>query len=52
MAFQPTNSFIGEVADFVQATQQQRVPCATLMDGLRNVYIMETARESPLQRPL
>jgi hypothetical protein len=52
IAFQPTNSFIGEVADFVQATQQQRVPCATLMDGLRNVYIMETARESPLQRPL
>jgi hypothetical protein len=24
MAFQPTNSFIGEVADFVQAIQQRR----------------------------
>jgi predicted dehydrogenase len=52
LAYQPTNSFIAEVADFVQAIQQQRSPCATLEDGLRNVYIMETAREGPLQRPL
>jgi predicted dehydrogenase len=47
-----TNPFIAEVADFVQAIQQQREPRATLVDGLRNVYIMETAREGPLQRPL
>jgi predicted dehydrogenase len=47
-----TNPFIAEVADFVQAIRQQREPCATLVDGLRNVYIMETAREGPLQRPL
>jgi predicted dehydrogenase len=52
MAYQPTNPFIGEVADFVQAIQQRRAPCATALDGLRNVYIMETAREGPLQCPL
>ena len=50
--YQATNSFIGEVADFVQAIQQQRPPAVTLEDGLRNVYIMETARESTLLRPL
>src|ERR687888_573527 len=47
-----TNPFIEEVADFVEAIQQQREPRATLVDGLRNVYIMETAREGQLQRPL
>ncbi len=52
IAYQPTNPFIGEVADFVQAIEQQREPRATLADGLRNVYIMETAREGSLQRPL
>jgi predicted dehydrogenase len=52
IAYRPTNSFIGEVADFVQAIEQQREPRATVADGLRNVYIMETAREGPLQRPL
>lgn len=50
--YQAANSFIGEVADFVQAIRQQRPPAVTLEDGLRNVYIMETARESTLLRPL
>ncbi len=48
----PTHSFVGEVTDFVQAIQQQREPCATLVDGMQNVYIMETARAGSLQRPL
>jgi predicted dehydrogenase len=48
IAYQPANPFVGEVADFVQAVQQQREPYATLVDGLRNVYIMETAREGAL----
>ena len=52
VAYQPTNPFIGEVADFVQAIQEQRPPRATLEDGLRNVYIMEIAREGSLHRPL
>jgi predicted dehydrogenase len=53
IAYRPTNPFIGEVADFVQAIQQQRAPCAALADGLWNVvYIMETAREGLLQRLL
>jgi predicted dehydrogenase len=52
IAHQPTNPFVGEVADFVQAIAQRRAPRATLEDGLRNVYIMETARTGPLQRPL
>ena len=46
------NPFVEEVADFVQAIQQQREPRVTLEDGLRNVYIMETARVGQLQRPL
>jgi predicted dehydrogenase len=41
---QVANPFIEEVADFVQAIQQQRQPRVTLEDGLRNVYIMEVAR--------
>jgi predicted dehydrogenase len=52
IAFEGANAFIGEVADFVQAIQQQRPPCATLLDGMRNVYIMETARQGSLQLPL
>jgi predicted dehydrogenase len=52
ITYQPTNPFIGEVADFVQAVTQRRPPGATLVDGLRNVYIMETARTGSLQRPL
>ncbi|MBM3222487.1 MAG: Gfo/Idh/MocA family oxidoreductase [Candidatus Tectomicrobia bacterium] len=49
IAYEPNNSFVGEVADFVQAVQHQRPPGATLEDGLRNVAIMETARDNPLQ---
>ena len=41
-----------EVADFIEAIQQQREPRATLEDGLRNVYIMEAARDGPFLRPL
>jgi predicted dehydrogenase len=41
---QAANPFREEVADFVQAIQQQRQPRVTLEDGLRNVYIMEAAR--------
>jgi predicted dehydrogenase len=52
IAYQPANPFVAEVADFVQAIEQRRAPCATLEDGLRNVHIMETAREGSLQRPL
>jgi predicted dehydrogenase len=52
VAYQAVNPFTAEVADFIQAVEQQRKPCATLEDGLRNVHIMETAREGPLQRPL
>lgn len=47
--FTPVNPFLAEVADFVEAVQQQRPPRATLEDGLRNVAIMEAAREGPLQ---
>lgn len=50
--YQPTNTFAEEVADFVQAIQQQREPRTTLVDGLRNVYIMEAAHEGSLLRPL
>lgn len=49
---EPANPFVGEVADFVQAIQQHRPPAATLEDGLRNMHIMETAREGALLRPL
>jgi predicted dehydrogenase len=52
VTYQPVNPFVEEVADFVQAIQQQREPRVTLEDGLRNVYIMEAAREGQLQRPL
>ena len=49
----PTASpFVGEVADFVQAIQQRRAPSATLEDGLRNMHIMETARDGALLHPL
>jgi predicted dehydrogenase len=52
VTYQPVHPFVEEVADFVQAIQQQREPRVTLEDGLRNVYIMEAAREGQLQRPL
>ena len=52
IAYQPANPFVAEVADFVQAIQQQREPRVTLEDGLRNVSIMETARVGQLQHPL
>ena len=47
--FQPVNPFLEEVADFVEAVQQKRPPRATLEDGLRNVAIMEAAREGQMQ---
>jgi predicted dehydrogenase len=52
VTYQPVNPFVEEVADFVQAIQQQREPRVTLADGLHYVSIMETAREGQLQRPL
>jgi 1,5-anhydro-D-fructose reductase (1,5-anhydro-D-mannitol-forming) len=52
IVYQPTNTFTAEVADFVQAIQAQCEPKATLQDGLRNVYIMEAARDGSLLRPL
>ena len=52
MAYDWVNPFIAEVADFVQAVQQQREPRVRLIDGVRNVHIMETARARQLQRPL
>jgi predicted dehydrogenase len=52
VAYQPVNPFVEEVADFVEAIQQRCEPRVTLEDGLRNVYIMETARNGQLQRPL
>ncbi len=52
IAYQPANPFVEEVADFVQAIQQQCEPRVTLEDGLRNVSIMETARVGQLQHPL
>jgi predicted dehydrogenase len=52
VTYQPVNPFVEEVTDFVQAIQQRREPRVTLEDGLRNVYIMEAAREGQLQRPL
>ena len=33
----------------IPAVQQQRPPSATLEDGLRNVAIMEAAREGQMQ---
>lgn len=52
VAYEPVNTFASEVADFVQAIQQQRPPRTTLEDGLRNVAIMEVARTQTLFRPL
>ena len=52
MPFQPLPPFLGEVADVVAAVQQHRPPCATLEDGIRNVRIMEAAREGPMQMAL
>ena len=52
ITYQAAPPFREEVADFVQAIQQQRQPRVTLEDGLRNVSIMEAARTGALQRPL
>lgn len=41
--------FVAEVNDFVQAIEQGCPPRATLEDGMRNVYILETAREGQVQ---
>ncbi len=48
IVYEAENSFIGEITDFVDAIQQHRPPRVTFEDGLRNVRIMETAREGPL----
>jgi predicted dehydrogenase len=47
--YEPADAFIAEVTDFVQAIQQQRAPRLTLEDGLRNVRLLEAAREGRLQ---
>jgi 1,5-anhydro-D-fructose reductase (1,5-anhydro-D-mannitol-forming) len=52
ITYEPANPFAEEIADFVQAIQQQRPPRVTLEDGIRNVSIMEAVREDTLQRPL
>ncbi len=46
------NPFIGEIKDFVQAITTQRQPCATLEDGVRNVHILEVARQGGLLHSL
>jgi len=50
--YTPNNAFLAEVRDFVQAIQHGRAPRITLEDGIRNVHIMETAREGRIQLPL
>lgn len=52
LPYEPQNPFIGEVADFAQAVLKQQAPTATLEDGMRNVRILETAREGAIQLPL
>ncbi len=48
VAYEAENSFVAQIRDFIDAIQQQRPPRATLEDGLRNVRIMEAARETSL----
>lgn len=48
VAYEAESSFIGQIRDFVEAVRQQRPPRVTLEDGVRNVHIMEAAREKPL----
>lgn len=50
--YKPNQAFVAEVADFVEAVQQGRPPRVTLEDGIRNVRILETAREGQMQLPL
>jgi predicted dehydrogenase len=50
--YEPNQTFVDEVADFVEAIQQGRPPRVTLEDGMRNVRILETAREGQMQLPL
>jgi len=45
----PIDPFVAEVTDFIQAIEQGRPPRATLEDGIRNVYILEAAREGQVQ---
>lgn len=52
IAYQAANSFVGEIADFVEAIRQHRQPRVTLEDGLRNVRVMQAAREHVLQYDL
>jgi 1,5-anhydro-D-fructose reductase (1,5-anhydro-D-mannitol-forming) len=52
VAYEAANPFVGEVSDFVQAIAQQRPPRVTLDDGLRNVHIMEVARQGTLLHAL
>ena len=52
ITYEPQNSFVLEIEDFVEAIRDQRPPCTTLEDGLVNVRIMETARNGSMQLPL
>ena len=45
----PVDPFAAEVADFMRAVEQGRPPRSTLEDGMRNVHILETAREGQIQ---
>ncbi|MGQ4809337.1 Glucose--fructose oxidoreductase [Candidatus Entotheonellaceae bacterium PAL068K] len=47
--YEPTDMFVAEVSDFVQAVEQGRPPRVALEDGMRNVRLLETAREAQRQ---
>lgn len=51
ITFEPVNPFLEEVRDFVEAIEQRRAPRVTLEDGMRNVAIMEAARQGSLLQP-
>ena len=46
LSYEPNDPFTDEVADFVDAITRGRSPRAGLEDGVRNVEIMERARQS------
>lgn len=50
--YTPTDAFVAEVGDFVEAINQGRPPRVTLEDGVANVRILETARQGRIQLPL
>lgn len=50
--YEAADAFVAEVTDFVQAIEHGRTPRTTLEDGVRNVRILETAREGQIQLPL